>query len=301
MSPAPPVRISQSRIGRLHTHLLGVPRDAVLTPCVTGVDQHTSRMREVGFPGRPQVGQEVLPAVVGPRSRFNADGAEQVRRDRPPERVARLAWTGWVERDGDRERAVRDVRPRSFRRLPRARQAAPEVRLSVCQGRSGDLVLATEPLTRGRDDARMFHAVNLLLELFGECVMIDERERRLARGTQSRLDWEVVTPAEAIAALSDGVPAPMRPVAERRLAAVAALEPRFAAVGRGGFAGCGVFGPSPEGPLVVECLHAGTHVTARSWPDLVALSKAELLGGAEVEIAHAPGWEDRLREAATAD
>ncbi|MGE3140559.1 MAG: hypothetical protein AB7O53_13955, partial [Thermoleophilia bacterium] len=162
MSPSSTVRIAQTRVGRLHTHLLGVPRDAVLTPCLTHVDRHAGRMRELGFPARPQVGQDLLPAVVGPRSRFNADGAEQVRRDRPPERVARLAWSGWVEGGGEGRRAVRDVRPRSFRRLPRERQAAPEVRLRVCRGRSGDLVLATEPLARGADDARMLHAVNLL-------------------------------------------------------------------------------------------------------------------------------------------
>lgn len=295
------MRIAQSRVARLHAHLLRVPRDAVLTPALTRIEGHEERLREVGFPGRLEVGQALLPAALGPRSRHNADGGERVRRDRPEETVSRLAWARWLEHHGDERREVRGVRPRTYRRLPRARIPAPQVDLRVCRARSGRLVLATEPLARGVDDARMLHAVNLLLELFGECALLDERARPLTRGRERRLDWETRRPADALEPALDAMPARARCVAEHRLRHLRDLSPDFTAAGRGGFGGCAVFGFARHGRLVVEDLRpaGATYVSPRTWAELSSLPKAAMLDavGDDDRIEHTPGWEARLREA----
>lgn len=299
------MRIVQTRVGRLHTHLLRVPRDAVLTPALTRIEGHEDRLREVGFPGRLEVGQALLPAAVGPRSRYNADGEERVRRDRPKERVSRLAWARWLEHHGAERREVRGVRPRSYQRFPRARVPAPELDLRVCRSRSGRLVVATEPLARGADDARMLHAVNLLLELFGECVLLDEAARPLARGRERRLDWETRSPADALAPALAAMPERARRVAEHRLGHLDGLGPDFTAAGRGGFRGCAVFGFARHGRLVVEDLRSAgvTFVTGRGWGELSRLPKGTLLDrvARDVTVEHSAGWETRLRAALVGD
>ncbi len=298
---ADPVRIAQRRVARLHTHLLGVPRDAVLTPALTRLEGREELLGAVGFPGRLEVGQTLLPAALGPRSRFNADGGERVRRDHPEERVSRLTWARWLEHHGAERREVVGVRSRSYRRFPRARVPAPGVDLRVCRARSGRLVIATEALARGADDARMLHAVNLLLELFGECVLLDERTRPLARGRERRLDWETRRPADALDPALAAMPPRARRVAEHRLRHLDALSPDFTAAGRGGFGGCAVFGFSRRGRLVVENLTAGgsTYVTPRGWDEISRLPKATLLDrvAEDAVVDHSPGWEERLREA----
>jgi hypothetical protein len=140
------VRIAQRRVQRLHTHLIGVPRDAVLTPAILDLDRHARLLHEIGVAPGFAEGSPVLPPVVGPRSRFNAAG-EEPRRHRP----------GVAE------------------------EPAPRVRLRVI-GRDGTAwAVAGEPLRRGVQDARLLHSVNLFLELFGECDVLWEPEPRRAR------------------------------------------------------------------------------------------------------------------------
>ena len=135
------MRIVQRRVQRLHTHLVGVPRDAVLTPAILDLDRHVGRLHEIGVTRDFAMGRPVLPAIVGPRSRFNAAGEEPRRR-----------------RFGSA-----DARP-------------PGVRLHVV-GRGGAAwAVVGEKLRRGAQDGRLLHSVNLFLELFGECDVLWERE-----------------------------------------------------------------------------------------------------------------------------
>ena len=127
--------IEQRRVQRLHTHLMGVPRDAVVTPALLDPRRHARRLWEIGLP--PGVGLQLsmLAAVVGPRSRFNATGDE----------------------------------PSSGRRFPRSRQSAPAVRLQVVNRSGAPWAVVAERQRRGADDELLLHSVNLFLELFGRC------------------------------------------------------------------------------------------------------------------------------------
>lgn len=298
------MRIAQRRIRTLHAHLLGVPRDAVLTPALLDLGRHAGRLREAGFPARPAPGQALLPAVVGPRSRFNADGGERVHRELPMESVTHLAWARWLERHGAEQREFRGVRPWSYRRFPRSGVPAPGVELRVMRMHGGALAVVAETLRRGRDDARMLHTVNLMLELFGECDMLTEVPEPPVSLTS--LNWELAPPPAAdgvppgLEAVVDDLPPKERQVAEYRLARVGELEPDFLAVGRAGFRGCAVFGFAERGRMVLESLYGDeTLVGDRPWDEIARLGKAELLeGGALGErIEHRPGWETRLRHA----
>ena len=142
------MRIVQRRVQRLHTHLIGVPREAVLTPAILDIDRHVSRLHEIGVTRDVAVGRSVLPAVVGPRSRFNAAGEE----------------------------------PR-HRRFGSAHARPPGVRLLVVGREGAAWAVIGEKLRRGAQDDRLLHSVNLFLELFGECDVLWERDPDRARAT----------------------------------------------------------------------------------------------------------------------
>lgn len=301
-----PVRIEQTRISRLGAHLLGVPRGAVVTPALGNLRRHGARLREIGFPATLELGQVLLPAVVGPRSRFNADGEDRPRRDRPKEVVPSLTA---MPRGRRGPTAGEDgIRARGYARYPRTRIPAPNVELRVGQRARGDLVVATEAFRRGEQDERLMHAINLLLEIFGECLLLREdlAPASAAPGPGKVLNWEVLPGirtdlCEPFAPVMGVLSPAERAVAQYRLRRIIELGPDFVAVGRGGYRGCGAFGFGDRGRFVIESAYHdnATHVTSRNWDDLSRHAKSDLLAGlpGDRSIVHSRGWEARLRDA----
>ena len=145
---------------RLHTHLVGVPRDAVVTPALLDIRRHARRLWEIGLP--PDVGHQraVLPAVVGPRSRYNATGDE----------------------------------PQSGRRFARVSTDPPAVRLHVVKRPGASWAVVAERQRRGADDERLLHSVNLFLELFGRCDLLWEPSRPSAVSTRRPSSGRIAAP-----------------------------------------------------------------------------------------------------------
>ena len=294
-----PIRIAQRRISRLGAHLLGVPRGGVVAPVLDDPASHVRRLEAVGFVRPLAEGQVLLPAILGRRSRFNADGDDRPQRERPKERVPSL---NSVARGpaGGRERSVHSW---SYARYPRTRIPGPGVELRVV-GRGARRVIATETFRRGEDDVRLAHTINLLLELFGECTLLREDPPDAGR-EEVRLNWERLPagadPAAAFAPATERLAPPVRAVAWHRLRRILDLEPDVVAVGRAGYAGCGVFGFSERRRFVVESLHHdnATHVSGHGWDELSRRSKSDLLAGlpGDRHIPHERGWETRLRAA----
>lgn len=300
------VRIEQRRISRLGAHLLGVPRGGLVAPVVGDLRPRARLLEAVGFPVRLQEGQVLLPVIVGRRSRFNADGDDRPERQRPKERVPSLNSVP----HGRRESAERRVHNWSYARYPRTRIPGPGVELSVVRDGGGALLIATEAFRRGEDDARLAHTINLLLEIFGECVLRRDDPLPAAAG-QTRLNWEVAPAgpggrpgADGFASAIAQLAPPVRAVARHRLERILELEPDFIAVGRAGYRGCGVFGIARHRRFVVESLFHdnATHVSGRGWDELSRTRKSDLLTGlpGDQPILHSRGWEGRLRAAVEA-
>lgn len=294
-----PIRIEQRRISRLGAHLLGVPRGGVVAPVLEDPAAHARRLDEVGFVRPLREGQVVLPAILGRRSRFNADGDDRPERQRPMERVPSLNSVPRGRPDGEE----RSVHSWSYARYPRIRIPGPGVELRAA-GSGARLVIATEVFRRGEDDARLTHAINLLLELFGECVL--RREDPVRPGIEEvRLNWERLAPGadpvSAFAPATERLAPPVRAVARHRLRRILDLGPEFVAVGRAGYLGCGLFGFTRWRRFVVESLHHdnATHVSGRGWDELSRRPKSDLLAGlpGDRHIPHERGWETRLRAA----
>jgi hypothetical protein len=202
------------------------------------------RLREVGLGDGLTLGDSVLPARLGPVSRFNAEGRWEVHRDRPKETVTRQSewtWEQWAGRGlTETHSKIVDI---PYQRYPRTFIPPPSVEISVAEDGAGrEIVRAPEvAFLPGNEDA-LKHQVNLFLELFGECeVLSGDLEPRLAPELR-RLNWRILPPGKhpwsrlrrELKPVLDEAKRGNRPVVSHRLEFLGGFDPEFAAVGLGG-------------------------------------------------------------------
>jgi len=304
------MRITGHRVRTLDRRLPGVAAGTSILPTLAEPDQHLARLEEVGFRLPLQVGDTVLPAVVGPRSRFNAEGGEQVHRDQDMEQAWQFVWARWIEWHGPYQQENWGVKSRPYWRYPRTPILPPSVSLRVASAPDGQLYVVTEPLRFGVDDPELLlHEVNLLLELFSECDLLSQDLAPLVGPPTRQLNWEVLPAGNRpwadikreLASVTGFLSADQREVAEYRLRLMHSFGPDFQAYGRGGFRGYVVFGFEDRGVYVLESLYTGnaTYVFGTDWQRLSGLTKAEIINGslAEHRIIHQRDWESRLKRA----
>jgi hypothetical protein len=304
------VKLKGRRIRNLDGKLPGVAVGTAVLPALVGVNDQHDALVKAGFELPLRDGDIVLPRIVGPRSRFNAEGGENVHRDLPKEPVWRMVWTRWLEWHGPHEVEQYGVKQREYMRYPRTVIPPPEVSLRVARSIRDEQVVVTEPLRFGVDDPdRLLHEVNLLLELFGECDLLAEDLEPLLGPPTRSLNWAILprgrrpwdSVRKDLEGTLDGLDIDHQRVAEYRLRFMHSLGPDFQAYGRGGFRGYVVFGFEDREVYVLESLYYGnaTYVFGRSWEQLSTLTKADIIKGdlARARIVHSVGWERRTRAA----
>lgn len=90
------MRIDKHYIHNVDRYLATVPRGSSFRIAVAITDDLAPRLARASFPPMRETGSTVLPAVVGPVSRFNAEGGWRIRRDLPKEsRYVRSVWWRW--------------------------------------------------------------------------------------------------------------------------------------------------------------------------------------------------------------
>ncbi len=301
------MEIKGKRIRSLDRHVQA-PVGTRLVPAVLAIERFGAELTKIGLAAAPAIGDSILPAIIGPRTRFNAEGGVRIHRDQPMETVTReimWTWTQWRGRDRIERTEVRDY---PYKRYPRTPIAPPAIELTVAESPIGERVIVASPLDYTKANAALLlHEINLLLEIFGECELLTPELAPLEATATKRLNWQVLPPGvmpwaklqTQLNPLIKRMPKGNRPVALYRLSFLNEFEPEFTAVGRGGFGGYIIFGYPKKDVYLLESLYYGnaTYVLGQDWKTLSQLTKAEILqGGLEKErLIHAAGWETRVR------
>jgi len=246
------------------------------------------RLQSIGFSSALESGESVLPSPVGNVSMYNAEGKEIIHKDKPMEtayRTREWSWTEWHGPHPVEQSSWVDV---PYQRYPRTYLAPPGVELTLATDTDGNTVVRTPVIQNWRNDNETaVHAVNLLLELFGECIFYDSDMRRLISAPVKKLNWRVLPPGERpfrklkeeLEAVLSLVKGGNRAFTEHRLESVNDYKPDFAAVGMGGFTGYVIFGFDKRGIYVLESILYGnaTYVLGEQWAELSKKTKAEIL------------------------
>lgn len=307
------MEITGKRIRSVERHLGPlVPHGGDVVIALDQLGDHAARLEEIGFSPDIPLGQTVLPASIGPRSEFNAEGTYITHTDKPKER--RLVqqrewhWTEWRGRyDRVQQSKIIDIERECY---PRTFVEPPSVELSIVQPSTGvKAVVAPRLRYDDTNENQLLHTINLFLELFGRALLLTENlEPYLPSGIQ-RVNWEILPPGEMpwpqlrerLEPILREFDERERPVFEHRLKMFTEEYPSdFTAAGRAGFRGYVVFGYRNKGVTIVESAFYGnaTYVFGEDWERLSQMTKAEILTQDlhRARLIHREGWDSRVQD-----
>jgi hypothetical protein len=299
----------KKRVRNLDRYVPEEYRGKALRAGVPNSAEHRKRLEQIGFPPGPlAAGDAVLPAVIGPVTRFNAEGKQRVRRDLEMETAYRQVEWHWKEYHGDQHIERSDFRDVPYRRYPRELIPPASMELHVLENPEGARFVATSPIDHTEENRDLLtHAINLCLEIFGECHLVSPDLVPAVKTPIRHLNWTLLPPGKHpwdrlkghLQPLLDRAKKGKRGVIARRLEIINEHEPGFTAVGRGGFGGYVVFGFPEKDLYVCESAWYGnaTYVFDKDWEALSQLSKAQILHNdfQKDRIVHREGWEDAVR------
>lgn len=272
------------------------------------VDPPVSVLKRIGFTAPYGDGQTILPKPVGNASLYNAEGMIIKHKDRPMETVYRTAEWRWIEWHGrDRVEKV-EFRDKPYQRYPRTYVPAPSLELTLFTSIDGQRLVLTPPIKDWRaNEDKLVHAVNLMLDIFGECTFFDSGREQVIKVPLQRLNWRILPPGrhpfselqqglkDALARVKEG----NRSFVDHRLERINSFGPEFTAIGQGGFNGYVVFGFPNKGLYVLESVLYGnaTYVLGEDWEQISRLTKAEILSDQlhRDRVVHLQNWFGRIR------
>lgn len=291
------IKIKQKRLKSLkkYSPLL---KGSNLIVCVD-LNENKSVASEIGFSNDLEQGETVLPTAIGNVSRFNAEGKEIVRRDLPKEtHYNSVESPNW----GDSYNGTHTVEL-PYQKYPRDFIEPPSVELKI----SGDKIIS--PLMDyNLDEQGLIHIINLFLELFGECILLNEKFEDFVKVPSKSLNWEVLPMGEmpwerlhgSLKPLLKKLDVKEKVACEERIKTLQSYSPDFTARGSAGFSGYLIFGFKNRDLYVCESIWHGNaiYVFEGGWEELSQKTKAEVLrGGLQKDrIIHAENWKEKLDE-----
>lgn len=303
--------ITGKRIRNLTRQMVTIPNGAAIIIGLTDIQRFATQIRQIGFQVNPNDGETILPpGSFGPVSFYNAAGKELVNRDQPMETAYRQAEWCWKEWHGSRDKVERSrIVDIPYKRYPRTFVPPPSVEMTITTDQMGNRLLITDNIHYVRaNHSRILHTINLFLEVFGECNVLDQKLQVIHHPNIRRVNWKVLPQGRMP---WNQLHTELRPVLEReakgnqpvikyRFQAVNAHHPEFVAIGQGGFNGYVIFAFPDQHLFILECVHFGnaTYVFGDDWETLSQMTKAEILNEdlQQDRLIHRIGWKNRLNE-----
>lgn len=291
--------ISKKRIRNLDNYISNYDdRNIVI------IKEIDSTITDIGFSQSFDNGEKVLPKAKGPISRFNANGKEVIRKDLPKETCYRQIMWSWKQYEGRGSTVERtELREIPYLRYPRDFIPAPSCELKIATRTDNTKLICSEEIqcSAGNKD-KILHIINLFLELFGFCEIVDENLDSLITTNIHSLNWNVLPqgnyPWSRLSPLVMTVVGNRNgrnaAVIEKRFEHINGKSPDFVAVGNGGFFGYVIFGFTAKGLYVLESVatNNATYILSDNWQVISSLTKAEILNNSlhTARVIHRSDW-----------
>jgi len=265
------------------------------------------KLNSSGFAGLNS-GDRLLPSGVGRVSRFNSEGRYEVDRTQPKTSrfVGTRTWTRreWAGPGQTREVTsdvdiYRDCFPRTF--VP-----PPALELTVVVHQGVRLIVSEQMEWGVTASVDVLHAINLFLELFGECEVRHANLAALSPPNARRVNWQMLPPGpqslQAVTAhvqqiVNRAAPSFRGPILGR-LRFMASRNPDEVWIGNGGFRSYVAYIFNGKGTAVLESVMPdnATYVFGGNWQAVSRLSKAQVLSNHHhiARIFHDRNWQGRV-------
>lgn len=294
------MKILRKRIRNIENYLYEIKKDDFFSIGVVGLDGLNDKLINIGFTPELNIGETVLPKICGRISKFNADGGNILRRDLPKETYFISREWSWKDYQGNVYSKIVSF-PRL--RIHREHIPAPNIELQIIEI-DGNKVLFASKLKKEEENFDIIkHIINLLLELFGECDILDSEKKIITPPQIIRLNWKIFPkgdyPWEKIERIIkeriNSQPKGNRPVIKYRNEKISNKEPTFFAYGLGGFSDYTVYGFPKLNIYILESMNIGnaTYVFDKDWEEMTKLTKKEIIDESlfKKRIIHTQDWE----------
>lgn len=297
------MKIIKKRVRNIENYLVNIREGEEFYIAFTDLQNNETRVNRVGFSSQREVGERILPNVIGPISRFNANGKFIIRRDLPKEEFYIEREWEWRDWGGNSHYSIVYIRRERF---PRDFIRQPAEELTIDNYLGNTIIVSRRLVRTSQNLEEIRHIVNLFLEYFGECDIIRENYEPIIPNNVVRLNWKLlpqgVYPWERVQQATrqrlQRETQNRRAIIENNLEIISSHNPNFVAIGQGGFNDYIVFGFQDKNIYILESIRSGnaTYIFNNNWEELSRLTKAEILNNnlQQDRIFHTPSWEGQI-------
>ncbi len=282
------------------TQILKISGSAKQVRFTVAIDElDKALLSKLGFSKNPDIGECLIPTVLGKYTAFNANGNTKIRKDLPmePETImyygASRDWHGGIHHG---------IRTRTINKYPREYIAAPSEIFQILEIDNKKFISSSELNLDDIEETRNVHVSNIMLECFNAFEIFDVDKQTIVGPTLKRLQWDILPKGEypwekskpIIDKVINQIDKKDKKVIEYRMRSISLRNPDFLATGRGGFNGYFVYGFSSKGVYVLESIHLdnATYIFNSDWESLSQLSKNDIINSnlPHTRIIHNKKW-----------
>ena len=305
--------INKTRINNLETQFKNIKEGTKIIISVSDIDRFNN-LDKIGFTKNLMFGEQVLPAVgsgLGKHStisKFNSEGSYIKRPELGKETIyyERICkWKEWRGRGKTEE--VEGIRTIPYKRIYREFIAPPSIELKIVEKEGHKIIISAKKFQYQKGDELLKHTINLFLELFKECeILNDDLSGLIELKNPKRLNWEILPQGqmpweklkEHIEPILEQTKNTKKPADAERLKYIHSYEPTLAFYGKAGFNG--YVGFEFKDFTILESLIYGNaiYVFDKNWLEFSKLTKKEILDDNlhMKRIIHKEGWKKEVND-----
>lgn len=290
--------IKKKRINNIYRYINKEEIDNIKQLRVKVDELSQDKVINIGFSKKLEVGEMVVPKVIGPITYFNVYGKEIINKNEKEDRdIYRpyhiMDWHGQYHDGIAYER--RKCYKREF--------INPYEMELIIVGQKETKYVTNKEISK--DANKLKFAMNLLLEIFGEFEIV-YNEEKINYGKIKRLNWNVLPrgkyPWEKLYPYIknnlDNMQETKAKIAKNNIEKITQYNPKFVAIGRSGFSGYIIYGFNKENKVILESMEIdnATYVLNENWENISKLTKAEILKNNlhEKRIIHTKRWNEEI-------
>lgn len=244
-------------------YLVGFEMGETLQIVLTDIDSFKQKLTLMGFSADLPVGEKLLPPAFGSVSDYNANGKYELLKDLPKEKFYISQTREIKDWHGNYHSVFPSI---EYKRYQRRLIDAPSQEISIAVDTNNEKVISSEQIELNIDSKETIkHIINLFLELFGECNIVDNDYFTRVKTKINRVNWNILPQGEIpwekakskIIDLLEKTNIESKEDTLDRFEYISRFSPDFMAIGNGGFNDYVVFGFNDKNLYVLENSFAG--------------------------------------------
>ncbi len=298
--------ISQKRVMKVDNFLNEFKEGEEICLILNNALKYTNKLEEIGFDHSLTVGDSILPKVKGSVSRFNANGKFELLRNEPKEAYSidrEMEWLAYGKHPQSKLITF------TYNRFQRKLIDAPAQELIVMIDKDNNKIISSKLIKFTQENKSLIkHKVNLFLELFGECQLVDKNLISRIKTPINKLNWNLLPKGKMPwKELEKHLKDKMNFESNRnykeiyaRINYINSFEPDFLATGNGGFNDYVVLGFESRNIFILENRKPqnATYIFKNNWKDITKLSKGEILRESlqDKRFIHNSNWKENIKQ-----